>query len=162
LLGVRRQVMRLQEIGLKKYGGLIEASTDYPLRNFGRLALFGNLPVGYTFAQIQPDNEAIKYCGLAVDKVYEGYGIGTALEYLRLKWAKLVDLPIRALVDPENGEMRHILEDDGFRQVGTDGPSADLPLCFDVLELSQDGVTSAIERFDSQANLFSFSTAQGS
>jgi GNAT superfamily N-acetyltransferase len=159
---IHRQVKRHQEVGVEKYEGLVRACIDYPLRNFGRVALCDETLVGFVFAGVKPDGREIEFNGRAVDKDYEGYGLASALGYLRLKWTRLVGLPVSILVDPQNEEMQRMLRDEKFQPNGTRGPSADLPLQFDVLELSQEGVAAAIAMHERRDSLFSFSPEEDS
>jgi GNAT superfamily N-acetyltransferase len=112
----------------------------HPDSFFSRVAAVGEHVIGFANAEAPPDDVYCWLRGIVVDRAYEGQGVARRLEAQRMAWAKAVGRPVRGLIVPANWRSMTIFQRMGFRQVGTEGPTLELPIVFAVMEIQADEI----------------------
>lgn len=124
-----------REHGVDEYQRLISDAQREPKQHFAHVAVIDDKVVGCAFGEAPPNDEFTWWKGILVAQDYERTGVGTALETKRQAWAQGMNRPVRVLVVRGNNRSMDFFRKQGFQPVDTQGPTQELPLDFDVLEL---------------------------
>lgn len=130
-----------KENGANRYSEHVVNAQEMPQQHFLHVATIGKTVVGFARAEAPPGDEFTWLRGLMVCKSTERRGVGSGLERIRQEWAARVNpaRPLRGLIIIGNEASMGFFTRHGYRSVGIQEPTAEIPLRFTIMQL--DGVS---------------------
>ena len=113
----------------------IRGALEQP-EEFLNVATIGSAVVGFCRAQAPPNAEYCAWDGITVSRQHQGTGVAGYLEDARMEWSRQFGRPlIQVKIVPGNVRSERFFQKRGFKKVGEQAPSADLPLRFNIFQL---------------------------